>query len=152
MATNNCNIYLIHIRLNELLTKPEYEIIYNVIFARRNPHTYPTIRSCLQQLAIGTQIKIKQNSEGEDQDVLILWKIDKNFVELQRFKSTILSVYEKGKDPEYDKLTKDRRRNFLLVGSSNIRLLSNPESKYLQTQLDQFLSKYVPRQVVKILN
>ena len=77
MKENTYNTYLIHIKPLELLTKDEYEKIYLVIFARRNPQEHPTIRSCLYHLAVGTQVKIKQNEEGEDDEILISWRIEK---------------------------------------------------------------------------
>jgi hypothetical protein len=153
MKEDNCGVYVIHIRPESLLTRDEYEKIYSVIFARKLPNTQPSIISCLRQLALGTQIKIKTNEEISEnlEEVLIYWKIDKSVISegLKRFKSNLLSVYSEG-DHEY-KLLKRRDKKFSLLGVSNIRLLSIPESVYLINQLNSYIEKYLPRQVVKIL-
>jgi len=150
---SNCKTYLIHIRPNQLLTKDEYQKIYLVIFARTLPNDRPSIISCLRQLALGTEVKIKTNDEinEELEEVLIYWRINESVISegLRRFKSNLLSVYSED-DHEY-KLLKRRDKKFSLLGVSNIRVLSIPESVYLVNQLNSYLEKYLPRQVVKIL-
>ncbi len=152
MKEDNYNTYLIHIRPNELITKDEYEKIYSVIFARTLPNDRPSIKSCLRQLALGTEVKIKINETNGDLDeILIYWRINESVISegLKRFKSNILSVYSQD-DHEY-KLLKRRDKKFSLLGVSNIRLLSIPESVYLIHQVNSYIEKYLPRQIVKIL-
>jgi hypothetical protein len=73
METNKIPI-VIHIRLSALLTKSDYETVYNVLFTRRGLNETPTIRSCVNRFAIGTRTKNTLNDDDDDDEILIFWR------------------------------------------------------------------------------
>lgn len=87
MDSHTVNRFCILIKLSHLLTKSEYEAVYNVLFARRNPTEHPTIRKCLNSLAIGTRTKKTFNEDEDEDKILITWRYDKSLTTIPRFES-----------------------------------------------------------------
>lgn len=90
--------FCILIKLSHLLTKSEFEAVYNVLFARRNPSEYPTIRKCVNALAIGTRTKTTFKEDEDEDEILVTWRYDKSLTPIPRFESDWISVYEEGED------------------------------------------------------
>src|SRR5688572_20941236 len=65
---------VMRINLGGLLTRSDYENIYNILFARRLENEPVNIRNCVNRLAIGTRTKMTLK-EDEDQDsILVFWR------------------------------------------------------------------------------
>ena len=104
--------YVIKLDISKALTKQDYEFIYNILFARRYTRETISIRRLLNNLAISTRLKrtFKDNEDPTDdsnEQVIIFFKF--KHVELPRFKSDLISVFDEGRD----------KREFKLLNRSN---------------------------------
>jgi hypothetical protein len=141
--------FCILIKFSHLLTKSEYEAVYNVLFTRRNPSEQPSIRKCLNSLAIGTKTKKTFNEDDDQDEILITWRYDKWLTPIPRFETDWIGVYEEGEDRKFKLLQKDNQ--FHLIGTNHVRLLSPPELFYLRKQLLDFIDRKKPLGVLQIL-
>lgn len=133
--------YVIQLDISKALTKQDFEFIYNVLFARRYTGESLSIRRLLNNLAISTRLKrtFTDNEDPTDdsnEQVILFFKFD--HVELPRFKSGMISVYEETLDKREFKLL-NRSKYLYLVGIPTIRLLQPSEQAYLVRQIENYV-------------
>jgi hypothetical protein len=134
--------YVIQLDISKALTKQDFEIIYNVLFARRYTGESLSIRRLLNNLALSTRLKrtFTDNEDPTDdsnEQVILFFKFD--HVELPRFKSDLISIYEEKVDREFKLL--NRSKYLYLIGVPTIRLLQPSEQAYLLHQIENYVYK-----------
>ena len=136
--------YLIRLDISKALTKQDFEFIYNILFARRYTRESLSIRRLLNNLAISTRLKrtfTDTNSEDPTDDsneqVIVFFKFD--HVELPRFNSDLISIYEEKVDREFKLL--NHSKYLYLLGVPTIRLLQSSEQAYLLHQIENYVDK-----------
>jgi hypothetical protein len=143
---------VIKINLGALLVKSDYEILYNLLFVRKDKTEIPSIISCVYNLCVGTRLKVSQDffkSKGEDGEILIFWRINKSLTEIQPIESDLISVYEEKLDRKFRLYQKNQ--NYHLISTDTVRLLSPPETMYLKHQLDEYVQKRKPLGQIELL-
>ena len=134
--------YVIKLDIFKALTKQDFEFIYNVLFARRYTGESLSLRRLLNNLAISTRLKrtFTDNEDPTDdsnEQVLLFFKFD--HVELPRFNSDLISIYEEKVDREFKVLNSSKY--LYLVGVPTIRLLQPSEQAYLLRQIENYVDK-----------
>jgi len=79
-------------------------------------------------------------------EFLIFWKFDQ--VELPRFKSDLVSVYEEKNDRHFKFLK--RSKYFYLVGVPTIHKLSVPEQYYILNQLEKYIERKPAKEIKQL--
>ena len=139
---NRSVTYLIRLDISKALTKQDFEFIYNILFASRYTGESLSIRRLLNNLAISTRLKrtFTDNEDPTDdsnEQVIIFFKFD--HVELLRFKSDLINIFEEKVDREFKLL--NRSKYLYLVGVPTIRLLQPSEQAYFLHQIQNFVDK-----------
>jgi hypothetical protein len=143
--------YVIHMDIGKASTKPDFDFIYNILFARRTPDEKPDLRKLINTIAITSRLK-RTFKESEDpkadtvDELLIFWKFDQ--VELPTFKSDLVSVYEEKNDRDFKFL--NRSKYFYLVGVPTIHKLSVPEQHYILHQLEKYLDRKPAKEIKQL--
>lgn len=133
--------YVIKLDIFKASTKQDFEFIYNVLFARRYTGE-SLIRRLLNNLALSTRLKrtFTDNEDPTDdsnEQVIVFFKFD--HVELPRFNSDLISIYEEKVDREFKLL--NRSKYLYLLGVPTIRLLQPSEQAYFLHQIENYVDK-----------
>ena len=96
----------------------------------------------LNNLALSTRLKrtFTDNEDPTDdsnEQVIVFFKID--HVELLRFKSGMINIFEEKVDREFKLL--NRSKDLYLVGVPTIRLLQPSQQAYLLHQIENYVDK-----------
>jgi hypothetical protein len=131
--------FVIRFKRSESLTKFDIEILYKILFARKNSNDqYPEFEKCLYNIALDTKVKFNGEKENYNNfQILIFYEYDGLIKSLPRFVSDI-SVYDLKHDHKmYNRLRKDE--TFHLIGTEKIKSLSPIEFSILYEVLVEYI-------------
>ena len=131
---------VMHLRIGQVLTQPEFNLICKLLFCRPDQHEKYSITRGINTLAIGSRTKrVFDNNDDLKLELLVFLKYDPNILSLPLFATNLVSVFDE-KSREFKNLNRNKR--FSLIGVNVIRTLSIPETFYLKHHLDNYIEEF----------
>ena len=138
IVDNNVRI-VIHINLAALLSPKDHLTISKILFAN-DVNKSPNILALIHKVCVKTRVKMTFKGEDDQYEILIFWKYDANFTTFPRFESDLISVYEEKEDCREFKLL-NQNKQFQLIGTNTVSVLSRPEQLWLKYRFNQYLDR-----------
>ena len=132
-------------------SQKEYLTIQKILFANDVIKSPADLLASIHKLCVKSKVKMTFKNEDDKDELLIYWRYDPNLTTLPSFEADLISVYDEKEDSRKFKLL-NQDKNFKLIGTNTIRVLSPPELLYLKHTLDQYIDRKKPLDEVKLLN
>lgn len=148
----NVNVRTVIIKLNLGFLLPKYHLVINkILFANDvKLNKSPDLLVLIHRLCIRTRVKMTFKDEDEKDELLIFWRFFPNLTTLPHFESDLISVINEKDDSRKFKFL-NQNKNFKLIGTNTVSVLSPPELLYLKHTMDQYLNRKKPIGEVEIL-